>query len=74
MAKVLVLRRWMHEKNSLLVQVFENKDLLGIAIILISRYGGHKWRGFWFKGVDAREEFPLSTGFWLARLGSKYKS
>ena len=25
-------------------------------------------------GLDAREAFPLSTGFWLARLGSKHKS
>ena len=29
---------------------------------------------FGLKGVDAREEYPLSTGFWLARLGSKQKS
>jgi hypothetical protein len=27
---------------------------------------------FW--ELDAREVFPLSTGFWLARLGSKHKS
>ena len=49
-------------------------NLLGIAIMLIGRYGGHKWHGFGLKEVDEREEFPLSTGFWLARLGSKYKS
>ena len=24
-------------------------NLLGIAIMLIGRYGGHKWHGFWFK-------------------------
>jgi hypothetical protein len=24
--------------------------------------------------LDAREVFPLSIGFWLARLGSKHKS
>jgi hypothetical protein len=24
--------------------------------------------------LDAREVFPLSTGFWLAKLGSKHKS
>ena len=24
--------------------------------------------------LDAREAFPLSTGFWLARLCSKHKS
>jgi hypothetical protein len=24
--------------------------------------------------LDAREVFPLSTGFWLARLGSKHQS
>ena len=52
----------------------QNKNLLGIAIMLLGRYGGHIWQRFWFKGVDAREEFPLGTGFWLARLGSKYKS
>jgi hypothetical protein len=28
--------------------------------------------GFW--GLDAREVFPLSIGFWLERLGSKHKS
>jgi hypothetical protein len=26
------------------------------------------------QSLDAREAFPLSTGFWLARLGSKHKS
>ena len=26
------------------------------------------------QGLDVREAFPLSTGFWLARLGSKHKS
>ena len=26
------------------------------------------------QGLDAREAFPLSTGFRLARLGSKHKS
>jgi hypothetical protein len=26
------------------------------------------------QGLDAREAFPLSTGFWLARLGSKHKT
>ena len=31
-------------------------------------------KGFGLKEVDAREEFPLSTGFCLARLGSKKKS
>ena len=28
-------------------------NLLGIEIMLIGRYGGHKWQRFWFKGVDA---------------------
>ena len=31
-------------------------------------------KGFGLKEVDAWEEIPLSTGFWLARLGSKQKS
>ena len=50
------------------------ENLLRKAIMLIGRYGGHKWHRFKFKGLDAREAFPLSTGFWLARLGSKQKS
>ena len=35
---------------------------------IIGRYGGHRWHGFWLKGLDAREAFPLSTEFRLARL------
>ena len=31
-------------------------------------------KSFGLQGLDAREVFPLSTGFWLARLGSKQKS
>ena len=34
----------------------------------IGSYGGHKWHGFWLKDLDAREAFPLSTEFRLARL------
>jgi hypothetical protein len=26
------------------------------------------------QGLDAQEAFPLSTGFWLTKLGSKHKS
>ena len=29
--------------------VDKNMNLLGIAIMIIGRYGGHKWYGFWFK-------------------------
>ena len=29
------------------------EDLLGIAIMLIGRYGGHKWHMFGSKGLDA---------------------
>ena len=35
---------------------------------IIGRYGGHKWHGFWLKVLDAREVFPLSIEFRLARL------
>ena len=35
---------------------------------IIGSYGGHKWHGFWLKVLDAREAFPLSTEFRLARL------
>ena len=35
---------------------------------IIGRYGGHNWHGFWLKVLDAREAFPLSTEFRLARL------
>ena len=35
---------------------------------IIGSYGGHKWHGFWLKDLDAREAFPLSTEFRLARF------
>ena len=46
------------------------KNLLGVAgkYHIIGRYGGHNWHGFWLKVLDAREAFPLSTEFRLARL------
>ena len=46
------------------------KYLLGVAgkYHVVGRYGGHKWHGFWLKVLDAREAFPLSTRFRLARL------
>ena len=37
----------------------------------IGRYGGHRWHGFWLRVLDAREAFPLSTEFRLARLFKK---
>ena len=40
----------------------------GKEIPHIGCYGGHKWHGFWLKDLDAREAFPLSTEFRLARL------
>jgi len=40
----------------------------GKEIPHIGSYGRHKWHGFWLKDLDAREAFPLSTEFRLARL------
>ena len=40
----------------------------GKEIPHIGSYGGHKWHGFWLKDLDAREAFPLSTEFRLARF------
>jgi len=40
----------------------------GKEIPHIVSYGGHKWHGFWLKDLYAREAFPLSTEFRLARL------
>ena len=37
--------------KSLIQKVDKNMNLLGIEIMLIGRYGGHKWHRFWFKGV-----------------------
>ena len=34
----------------------------------IGSYGEYRWHGFWLKDLDAREAFPLSIGFRLARL------
>ena len=36
--------------TSLIWKVDKNMNILGIAIMLIGRYGGHKWQMFWFKG------------------------
>ena len=46
------------------------KYLLGMAekYHIVGSYGGHKWHRFWLKVLDAREAFPLSTEFRLARL------
>ena len=43
----------------------------GKEIPHIGSYGGHKWHGFWLKDLDAREAFPLSTEFRLARKKDK---
>ena len=40
----------------------------GKEIPHIGSYGGHKWHGFWLKDLDAREAFPLSKEFRLARF------
>ena len=40
----------------------------GKEIPHIGSYGGHKWHGFSLKDLDAREAFPLSTEFRLARF------
>ena len=69
-----------------LTQIRSNKVLNGLKVAhevftwsgrkyhIIGSYSGHTWHGFWVKGLDAREAFPLSTGLWLARLISKHKS
>jgi hypothetical protein len=45
-----------------------------LEIPCIGIYSGLFWKQLGFWELDAREVFPLSTGFWLARLGSKHKS
>jgi hypothetical protein len=45
-----------------------------LEIPCIGIYSGLFGRNLGFWELDAREVFPLSTGFWLARLGSKHKS
>jgi hypothetical protein len=52
-----------------------HENLLGMAWNTMHRnlwWTLWKWLAFW--ELDAREVFPLSIGFWLARLGSKHKS
>ena len=46
----------------------ENFTWSGKEIPHIGSYGGHKWHEFWLKDLDAREAFPLSIEFSLARL------
>jgi hypothetical protein len=45
-----------------------------LEIPCIGSYSGLFGSNLVFWGLDAREVFSLSTGFWLARLGSKHKS
>jgi hypothetical protein len=45
-----------------------------LEIPCIGIYSGLSGSNLVFWGLDAREVFPLSTGFWLAKLGSKHKS
>jgi hypothetical protein len=45
-----------------------------LEIPCIGIYSGLFGSNLVFWGLDAREVFPLSTGFWLARLDSKHKS
>jgi hypothetical protein len=45
-----------------------------LKIPCIGIYSGHFGSNLAFRELDVREVFPLSTGFWLARLGSKHKS
>ena len=35
---------------------------------IVGTYGGHRWHRFWLMVLDARESFPLSTRFSLARF------
>ena len=50
------------------------ENLLGLAIMLIGRYGGQKWHRFGSKGLETWEGCLLKIGFCLARLGAKQKS
>ena len=34
------------------------ENLLGLAIMLIGRYGGHKWQRFWFKRIGNMRSMP----------------
>jgi hypothetical protein len=45
-----------------------------LEIPCIGIYSGLFGSNLVFWELDAREVFPLSMGFWLARLGSKHKS
>jgi hypothetical protein len=45
-----------------------------LEIPCIGIYNGLFGSNLVFWELDAREVFPLSTGFWLARLGSNHKS
>jgi hypothetical protein len=45
-----------------------------LEIPCIGIYSGLFGSNLAFRELDAREVFPLSTSFWLARQGSKHKS
>ena len=50
------------------------ENVLGIEIILLGRYGVHKWHRFGSKGLETGKVSLLKAGFWLARLGRKKES
>ena len=49
------------------------ENFLGIAIMLIGRYAGHKWLGFWFKGVGNMRSMPSQNRFLTSKAGQQAK-
>ena len=49
------------------------ENLLGIAIMLIGRYGGHKWHRFWFKGIGCMRSMPSQNRFLASKAGQQAK-
>ena len=47
------------------------ENLLGIAIMLIGRYGGHKWHRFWFKGIGNMRSMPSQNRFLASKAGQQ---
>ena len=45
------------------------ENLLGIATVLIGRYGGHKWQRFWFKGIGNMRSMPSQNRFLASKAG-----
>ena len=55
--------------TSLIQKVDKNMNLLGIAIVLVSRYGGHKWHRILVLRIGCTISFSSQYRFLASKVG-----